>query len=308
MLDLSLDEPELLKQVAHALASDVRLEIIKLLNDRKMNIIDIAEQLSLPVSTVALNVKVLEKTGLIVTETLPARRGTMKVCSRNFDLVRMKLHTTLGNHNPRNCYTVEMPIGHYSDCEVASTCGMALESGIVEPKEDPSVFYMPDRVAAQLIWFRQGYVEYKFPAAFPRQASIQSIQFAMELCSEAPTYDHDWPSDITLWINDTEIGTWTCPGDFGDRRGKLNPDWVTDAVTQYGLLKTWKVTGSGTYLDDVLLSGVTLQELNIRARAPAPVKLRIGIKPDAVNIGGVNLFGRRFGDYEQDIVMRVMYE
>ncbi|MEF3305002.1 ArsR/SmtB family transcription factor [Paenibacillus sp. GYB003] len=306
MLDLSLDEPERLKRVAHALSSDVRIGIIKLLNENKMNIVDIADRLGLPVSTVALNVKVLEQTGLILTETVPAKRGTMKVCSRNFDLVRMKLYTTIGNHDPKNCYTVEMPIGHFTDCDIAPTCGMAVESGIVEPKEEPSVFYEPERVDAQLIWFRSGYVEYKFPAAIPGQAGIRSIQFSFELCSEAPTYDHEFPSDITVWINGVEIGTWTCPGDFGDRRGRLNPAWVPYGVTQYGLLKTWKVNRNGTYLDDMKLSDVALGELDIRPRRP--IRLKIGVKADAVHIGGLNLFGKKLGDHEQDIVMRILYE
>ncbi|MEI3204121.1 MAG: hypothetical protein V8S73_05705 [Lachnospiraceae bacterium] len=37
----------------------------------------------------------------------------------------------------------------------------------------------------------------------------------MEICSEAPGYKEDWKSDLTLWVNDVEVGTWTCPGDLG---------------------------------------------------------------------------------------------
>jgi predicted transcriptional regulator len=35
--------------------------------------------------------------------------------------------------------------------------------------------------------------------------------------------------------------------------------------------------------------------------------VRIGIKEDAVNIGGMNIFGGRFGNYPQDILMRMRF-
>ena len=44
----------------------------------------------------------------------------------------------------------------------------------------------------------------------------------MELSSEVPGTNANWPSDITLWVNEIEIGTWTSPGDFGDKRGVLH--------------------------------------------------------------------------------------
>ena len=32
------------------------------------------------------------------------------------------------------------------------------------------------------------------------------------------------------------------------------------------------------------------------------------VDPDSTNVGGMNLFGKHFGDYAQDIVMKVEYE
>lgn len=48
---------------------------------------------------------------------------------------------------------------------------------------------------------------------------------AIEICSEAPNHKDDWPSDITVWINNHEVGTWTSPSDFGGERGVLTPAW-----------------------------------------------------------------------------------
>jgi predicted transcriptional regulator len=109
-----------------------------------------------------------------------------------------------------------------------------------------------------------------------------------------------------MWINNNEVGTWTCPGDFGERRGKRNPSWLPDDMTQYGMLKTWKVDASGSYLDEMLVSDTTLDQLGLQSREC--VVLKIGIKPDAANIGGINLFGQEFGDYDQDIMMRILYK
>lgn len=305
MLELSIDESERLRKVAHALASDVRINILKLLNYKQENIVDIAEKLDLPVSTVASNVRVLENAGIIMTEVLPASRGTMKVCSRTFDDIRMNLKLDMDYSSPTNIHQIEMPVGCYTECEIHPTCGILTDAGMVQPPDEPSYFFHPSRISAQLIWFTRGYVEYKFPWFSDRDVDIKSIQFSMELCSEAFIYNHNWPSDITIWINDQEIGTWTCPGDFGDRRGKLNPQWLPDTHTQYGLLKTWKVDHSGSYLDDVSISNVKLDELQLQQSKL--VTLRIGIKPDAEHVGGVNIFGKQFGDYDQDIIMRIIY-
>jgi len=37
------------------------------------------------------------------------------------------------------------------------------------------------------------------------------------------------------------------------------------------------------------------------------VAVRIGNKPDAHYVGGFNLFGKHFGDYDQDIILTVEY-
>ena len=47
----------------------------------------------------------------------------------------------------------------------------------------------------------------------------------MELSSEAPGVNSNWPSDISFCLNDESIGIWTSPGDFGDVRGIFTPDW-----------------------------------------------------------------------------------
>jgi len=306
MLELRINEPHRLIKVAHALASDVRINILNLLSSEQVNIVDIAEKLRLPVSTVAANIKVLESAGLIVSEIKPATRGTMKVCSRTFNDIHMNLNKNNNYNNPMKCYEIEIPVGSYTDCSVEPTCGFITGNGLLEPNDDPTQFFHPDRLSAQLVWFRKGFLEYKFPMLHRSEnTEIHSIEFSMEICSEAPNYDRNWPSDITIYINGQEIGTWTCPGDFGDRRGKLNPEWLPDNHTQYGLLKAWKVDNQGSYLDEAKLSDVVLSDLRLDHQNF--ITLRVEVKSQATNIGGVNIFGKSFGDHPQDIVMRIMH-
>lgn len=306
MLELSFDNPDELVTVTHALSTRSRVDILRLLISQNLNIVEIAEALKLPVSTVASNIKVLEAARLINTELLPASRGAMKVCSRNYDDIHIALN--LEKAIPKGdiqVYEVDMPIGHYSDCEVSPTCGMANGEGMIIREDEPASFYHPKHVGAQIMWFRKGYVEYLMPLEIPAEAVIESLELSMEMCSEAPNYDHNWPSDISVWINGVEIGMWTCPGDFGDRRGKLNPAWWFEWSTQYGLLKTWRVDKNKTTLDMEKISAVDLAQLNLQNSHK--LRVRIGIKPDAIHQGGVNLFGRQFGDYDQNIKMTVHY-
>ncbi len=306
MLELGFDDPEKLVAVAHALSTRSRVDILHLLNSRNLNVIEIAEALKLPVSTVANNVKVLEAARLINTELLPASRGAMKVCSRNYDDIHIALNEE--KSVPKGAvrvYEIEVPIGHYSDCDVSPTCGMADAEAMLIREDEPASFYHPKHVGAQIIWFRKGYLEYLLPVEVPKGARVESLEVSMEICSEAPNYDNNWPSDISVWINGVEIGMWTSPGDFGGRRGKLNPAWWRDSSTQYGLLKTWRVDRDKTTLDMEKVSDVSLSQLNL-TQSPK-IRLRIGVNPESIHQGGVNLFGRSFGDHAQEIMMKLSF-
>ena len=198
-----------------------------------------------------------------------------------------------------------MPVGNYVDCQVAPTCGLLTEFGVIGQLDNPVAFYEPDRVHAQLLWFRHGYVEYRFPNRLPAHTVPESVQVSLELCSEALLHNNDWPSDITMWINGQEVGTWTSPADFGGQRGALTPDWWETWNTQYGILKTWEVRKNGSYIDGEQVAPVTLDDLAL-AQQPY-VTVRIGVKDAARHQGGVNIFGRKFGNHPQDIVLRLVY-
>lgn len=128
----------------------------------------------------------------------------------------------------------------------------------------------------------------------------------MELCSEAPGYMENWPSDITVSINGLELTTYRCPCDFGARHGNYTPAGWQNGKTQYGVLKTFSIRQDGGYLDRNLVhQNISLAQLNIEGNPY--ISFKIAIKESAQCIGGINIFGEKFEDYPQGIMMRIIY-
>ncbi len=292
--------------VIRALASEPRRRILDLLSDRNFNVSEIAEALDMPSSTATLHVSTLEESGLLKTELQPGLRGLQKICSRAYDIILIELpHEAIQQDG--QALEIAMPVGAFVDCEVAAPCGLAQESGIIGHFDDPASFYEPTRLDAQLLWFRHGYVEYRFPNRLSPAATLDSLSLTVEICSEAPLHHGEWLSDITMWINGVEVATWTSPADFGgeDNRGLLNPQWWENHNSQHGLLKRWEVTHQGSFVDGVEGSTIRLADLDLMGRPY--ISVRIGNRPDAVHAGGLNLFGRHFGNYPQDLLLRLRY-
>ncbi|MBN2047604.1 MAG: helix-turn-helix domain-containing protein [Anaerolineaceae bacterium] len=301
---MALDDTQRTEAVAKALGSQTRLEILHYLGAHTCSVLEIAEALSLPASTATLHVNILEKAGLIKTDLRPATRGLQKICARAYDRISFQLPA---RYEPNDeLVDISMPIGAFVDARVEPTCGLVGDNGIIGHFDDPGAFYEPERMYAQLLWFRCGFVEYRFPNRLPPGTSVYSIEASFEICSEAPLHHDDWPSDITVWINGVEIGTWTSPADFGGERGSLTPLWWDTTNTQYGLLKVWKVTQQGSFIDGIRISDVGMKDLKLKNGDP--LSMRIGIKEDAQKIGGINLFGSKFGNYPQDILLKLRYK
>jgi predicted transcriptional regulator len=290
--------------VLQALGSETRLLILSLLSHRVMNVSDLTAALGLPHSTVNFNLKQLEDAGLLQIQYTPGTRGRQKLISKRYDEVLLKL-PGVEIESTKDVVEVSMPIGNYKRFDIKPTCGIATETKFIGMIDDARSFYEPEHVFAQILWFKEGFVEYDFPNNVPYGSEATELELSMEICSEAPEYDLDWPSDITLWINNVEIGTWTSPGDFGGEKGRLTPAWWQMDQTQYGVLKRWRVTRKGSFIDGEKLLPITLDDLKLSANNHIPV--RIGIKSDAKNVGGINLFGRKFGNYPQDLMMRIQY-
>jgi predicted transcriptional regulator len=199
---------------------------------------------------------------------------------------------------------VAMPIGLYTGCEVSAPCGLCSTEGIIGLLDVPDFFLDPGRMRASLAWFGRGFVEYKFPNnARLLEKSVEALEFSMEMSSEVPGTNVNWPSDISIWVNGVKVGTWTSPGDFGDKRGTFTPRWWKLAGSQYGRLVTWRISERGSFVDKAQVSKVDIGRLELGRHHS--IRLRIGIDEGAKHPGGVNIFGKGFGNYDQDILMRM---
>ena len=291
-------------QVLHGLASPLRLRIMRhLLKNGQLNINQLAEALEQPQSTIASNIQILEEANLIETKIVKASKGQQKICFARYSEVVVKIDPD-STSREKNIIEVEMPLGLYTTSNVSAPCGLCSTEKILGMLDVPELFLDPERVKAALLWFGRGYIEYKFPNnAKVINAKVKALEFIMELSSEVPGTNIDWPSDISLWVNGIKIGTWTCPGDYGDQRGKFTPLWWKLEGSQYGILTYWRVTDRGTFLFDQKLSEVVLDDLQLSLHHS--VRLRIGIDDKMGRPGGINIFGRGFGNYDQDIKMKL---
>ena len=303
-LILNIDSPEAAK-VRAALAADQRAKLMNLLAHKAMNVNEIAIALGVTQPTASSHVRVLEGAGLIECEYASGERGSEKRCWARYRRIIFETEQPVPDEQDK-IVEVSMPIGLYTDVNAHPVCGLVSKERIIGFMDNIKSFLLPERAQAQLLWFSAGWVEYQFPLDLPPLAEITAIELSAEVCSEAPNYDNEFPSDITVFMNDLEIGTWTCPGDFGGKRGRITPAWWSVSVTQYGMLKTWKVEESGSYVDGKRAGDRTVDDLNLDLSKPLTV--RIGVKPDSLHQGGLNLFGKGFGNYPQDLVLRIQYE
>lgn len=286
-----------------ALGSMTRARIIELLSTREMNIGELSTALGLTQPSVTKHIQILEEAGLVRSDYIAAMQGTQKRCRCVFERLIVDLAPKAAED--LLVTETELPVGMYTDIDVRPTCGLATKEKFIGLVDAPVSFYLPERSDAEIIWSAGGSVEYAFANTMPVNAEVNSLELVMELGSEAPGYNNQWPSDVTVWVSGIEIGTWTSPGDFGGSRGQLNPSWYPDNMNQWGVLKTWTVDEKGTLLDGMELSHVKISDLHIMPWAPT--KIRIGVKDEAQNQGGFTLYGKCFGNYQIGLILRLRH-
>lgn len=303
-VNININEDEKIDKIATALNVKARRQIVRLCADRSYTITELAKQLNLSISTTTFHLKLLRDANLVTILPNPTKGNREKIVALGVTAVFLFIAHFQNYEN--KIHKLDIPIGGYSKFDISMPCGLVDKDGIIISLNEPSVFHSPRKVSAELLYFSKGYVEYAIPTLGFRNRLLESLTFSLELCSECPNYNNDWKSDITFWINGHEVCTYRSPGDFGGRRGKNNPPSWSANSTQYGILKTIRVDNSGAYIDEFRTSPVTIDTLGIADSEL--MTLRIGNKPDAKYVGGVNIFGKGFGDTDQDIVMQIVYK
>ncbi len=293
-LDISKDSLEAFK----ALASEVRINIIQELSSQRMSVQELSKKLSLSSTIILMHLNKLADAGIIGFE----RQGHSKVSYLKVDNINIRFPKTI--YPTFAFYETQVPVGQYTSYSVIPSCGLAGKNDYIGKVDNPSYFMSPERIKAGMIWWNDGFVEYQFPNYLEDKDNLEMLDLSMELGSEFPFSNNVWPSDITIFINNVEVGTWTSPGDFSDIRGKYTPDWVPDNVNQYGILKTFRITDHGSYLDGQPFTDVSVSDLDWHEPT---FSVKFAIKEDAVHHGGCTIFGQGFGNYDQDIKLKLFH-
>lgn len=287
-----------------ALASPIRTAIIKQLSAHdQMNIRDLAQALDVTSGALTPHIRLLSEAGIIQIQNANGTKGIQKLCSLKNDrfLLRLSPDKPLSDS-----LEIEIPVGGYSSHQIRPTCGLATTEHIIGQYDNPLYFDDPERIYANVLWFFSGYVEYSIPNYLESNQKLTEIRISQEISSEAPGFCEHWPSDISFSINGIDIGSWTSPGDFGLHRGIYSPEWWPEGCNQYGLLKTLSVRTDGCYMDHEKISSCTLQDLNIQKGRS--FQYRLSVPETAKNVGGLTIFGRNFGNYNQNIQVTFLSE
>ena len=286
-----------------ALGSEVRLEIIRLLlENREMNMTELAGELGITNGALTAHIKKLESCGLVRTSSETASHGNQKICTVTTDKILIDI---VQNTPPENLYRTEIKVGHYSSHEIFPTCGIATSTSLIGAVDDPRYFSHPDRYNADILWFTRGYVEYDIPNFIPPNQKITELMIEAELSSEAPGINNNWPSDITFYLNGVKLGMWTLPGDFGDVPGIFTPEWWYPNWNQYGLLKLLVINRYGTFVDGKKISDIVIGEFDLTSTSS--MQLRLAVEEESEHVGGLTIFGKSFGNYGQDINVSIGY-
>ena len=217
--DITLDLTDIRRAalMGKALSSEIRLEILKCLVTKAMTISELAAAFYLPMSSMCLHIKILKEAGLITVSPRPGIHGSQKLCGINAANITLDVFAHTNRQIRKPPILVNMPVGHYSNCEIHPPCGIVSVNQYLSQEDSPHGFYSPERTDAALLWFTWGFLEYQFPNNYLQKDKVSLVEFSFEICSEAPGYNNNWPSDITLEINGRHITTFITKGVYGGR-------------------------------------------------------------------------------------------
>lgn len=296
-------QTEQVLKLCKALGSEIRLNILKLLEEHKhMNLNELSEKLQVTNGAMTSHIKLLHEADVIGIQHASGKRGAQKTC---FLKESRFLIDMVDDSTPNSSYETEIPVGSYTNYEIAPTCGIATNEHIIGELDDSRYFDSPERVNAHVLWFAKGFIEYRVPNYLKQSQSVSEIQLSFEISSEAPGICEDWPSDIRFSVNGIDLGFWTSPGDFGKVNGLYTPSWWLSVLNQYGLLKLLSINQNGCFIDGTKISDVTIDDLNLDYKSN--ITFRFAVDEKSNHVGGLTLFGRNFGNYNQDIKVRVIF-
>ena len=199
-----------------------------------------------------------------------------------------------------------MPLGLYTACEVSAPCGLCSSHGIIGLLDVPDTFLDPARMSAGLLWFTRGFVEYQFPnnAKLSWAATSRSLEFVDgAVLGGARNFGRTGRRTSRSRSTGSTSAPGPRPGDFGDKRGVYTPGLVEAEGQPVRQAEVFRVTPRAPSSTGSRSRPVTLPDLT--STDHRSIRLTIAVRDDAHHPGGINIFGRGFGNYDQDIVLRL---
>jgi len=286
-----------------ALSSETRLNVIRLLCKKDMDVKELANALEVSSSIMTKHIRKLEEVRIIKTEYLKKEGSRHKVCTLLNTSYEVKVPFQNNRRNQQAQYHItHLPVGCFTDIVAQPPCGMASFEHVIGDLDDPARMMSPERINAQLIWIANGYIEYKLPLYQRGERVLSDIELSGEFGSEAPGFCDHWPSRIKVHLNGQFLCTFTTPGDIGEHKGVLTPDWWPNS--QYGVLVVIRVTNQGVYVNGKMQSDIKLSDLNI---SHSGWTIRFEVESLSENGGGMTIFGDKFGNCPQALVFKEYY-
>lgn len=292
-------------EVFRTLGSDVRMRIVELLAERgEMNMNELAMALELTNGALTAHIKRLEDCGIIRTVSEYTGHGNQKRCSINTNEILLSVNRAEEAREIK-VYETELRVGHFGEYLVSPPCGLASAYSMIGEEDDVRYFAHPERLQAGILWFQEGYIEYRIPNMIPKNQRISQLTFCFEISSTKQGMGPEAQSCVYFYLNNVRLGNWISPGDMGGIKGIYTPNWWDVKTRQYGLLKMIVINESGTFLDGLKISETSLKEFCLDDHSD--IRFRFAVKNTPEYQGGIVLYGSGFGNYNQDVMVRVHY-
>ncbi|MBR2527804.1 MAG: winged helix-turn-helix transcriptional regulator [Blautia sp.] len=288
-------------EIFKTLGSEVRMQIVQLLAENgAMNMNVLAGRLGLTNGAITVHVRKLEENGIIDVKTDHNSRGAQKICSLLIDEILLDLYPGQETRSFM-AYETSVRVGHYSDYSVRPGCGLAGPTGLIGAEDDPHCFSYPEHLQAEMLWLHEGFVEYRIPNLLPSDHVMMQMTVSFEISSADYGLPEDSMSEITFYLNGRKLGEWLSFRTANSSRGIYTPFWWKGRERQHGYLKMLVVNTRGVFLD-----GVKVSEPEADWNSEE-MKLRFEAVSRNSHAGGLALYGSGFGDYKQDIQIKVHY-
>ena len=303
--------------VVKALSSDARLKILSLLSDGDLNVQSIAAKLGLSKTATLVHINVLEQAGFITSQYRSGSAGNQRICHKEYDRLVFDFDPLKSDADDETYYENEVPVGNYFGFDAWAPCGLATHNHIIHKWDDPTSFFGVQRVEASLVWTAFGYLEYRIPldplfigkritkikivleaAAHHMVKTHEALCLPPDISADQITED---VTDVTFWVNNTEIGTQTISVGSDREEAIYTPTWWR-TLPYYGELVHLSLNEGGCFINKRRTCNLTSTQ--ILMKQDRSFTLRLGIKPNAEHMNGIMLFGRDFGRYNHGLLVK----